>query len=233
MKNYYTILGINNDATQEQIKKAYRKLSLKFHPDKNDNDEFLSEMFKNINEANEILSDSEKRKSFDLYLSNYTTTHQQSKKSPEPPPPDEYPNIRKLVTIYVEKDRINHFAKHQFELAEKLSKPTNFSFSNVFWTMLIIAGCYWYFKPNFNLSNEKSSFELLTTENVIVYSKPNIKSKSIFFIDKNTELNELESTKYFIKIQFTDASGNNQTGYIRKLYVKKNDKLEPFNFINF
>lgn len=56
MKNYYTILGIHKESTQEQIKIAYRKLSLKFHPDKNDNDEFLAEMFKNSNEANETLS---------------------------------------------------------------------------------------------------------------------------------------------------------------------------------
>ena len=65
-KNYYYILGINLDATQDQVKKAFRKLSHKFHPDKNGGDIFFEERFKEIREAYEILSDVEKRRSYDL-----------------------------------------------------------------------------------------------------------------------------------------------------------------------
>ena len=61
LKNYYYILGVSKTASQKEIKDAYRKLSVKFHPDKNEGDSFMSEMFKNINEAYTILSDSEKK----------------------------------------------------------------------------------------------------------------------------------------------------------------------------
>jgi curved DNA-binding protein len=65
-KDYYKTLGVNRNATQEEIKKAYRKLAVKFHPDKNKGDKSAEERFKEINEANEVLSDPEKRKKYDL-----------------------------------------------------------------------------------------------------------------------------------------------------------------------
>jgi curved DNA-binding protein CbpA len=65
MKNYYHILGLDPNCTQEEIKKAYRKLSIKFHPDKNEGDDFFSDMFKQINEANEILSNTKNRDAYD------------------------------------------------------------------------------------------------------------------------------------------------------------------------
>jgi len=80
MKDYYYILGINQSATTEEVKKAYRKLSLKFHPDKNDGDEFFTERFKEIQEAYEILVDSIKRKTYDDLKTN-NSTHRQSKNS--------------------------------------------------------------------------------------------------------------------------------------------------------
>ena len=60
--NYYEILGINTNASQDEIKKAYRKLSLKYHPDRTGGDVELSEKFKELNEAYSILSDDGKRK---------------------------------------------------------------------------------------------------------------------------------------------------------------------------
>lgn len=77
MKDYYYILGIKQTATKEEVKKAYRKLSLKFHPDKNDGDEFFTERFKEIQEAYEILVDSSKRKTYDDRKSS-SSTHRQN-----------------------------------------------------------------------------------------------------------------------------------------------------------
>lgn len=74
MKDYYYILGIPTDANTEEIKKAYRKLSLKFHPDKNNGDDFFSERFKEIQEAYEILKDNNKRTNYDLKRNLFYTS---------------------------------------------------------------------------------------------------------------------------------------------------------------
>jgi curved DNA-binding protein CbpA len=66
MKDYYYILGVDKNATIEEIKKAYRKLSLKFHPDKNNGDKFFEERFREVNEAYETLNDVNKRRLYDL-----------------------------------------------------------------------------------------------------------------------------------------------------------------------
>ena len=65
--DYYKILDIPKTATQEEIKKAYRKLARKMHPDLNPNDKEAHKKFQQINEANEVLSDPEKRKKYDQY----------------------------------------------------------------------------------------------------------------------------------------------------------------------
>lgn len=70
-KDYYKILNVEKSATQDEIKKAYRKLAMKFHPDKNPNDRVSEEKFKEITEANEVLSDPEKRKKYDTLGANW------------------------------------------------------------------------------------------------------------------------------------------------------------------
>lgn len=65
--DYYKILGIDKSATSDDIKKAYRKLARKFHPDLNANDKEAEKKFQQINEANEVLSDADKRKKYDQY----------------------------------------------------------------------------------------------------------------------------------------------------------------------
>ena len=65
--DYYKILGIEKNASQEDIKKAYRKLARKLHPDLNPNDKDAHKKFQQVNEANEVLGDPEKRKKYDQY----------------------------------------------------------------------------------------------------------------------------------------------------------------------
>ena len=66
-KNYYDILGVRRDASQQEIKKAYRRLARQYHPDVNPGDKSAEAKFKEINEAYEVLSDEEKRKKYDKY----------------------------------------------------------------------------------------------------------------------------------------------------------------------
>ena len=66
-RDYYEVLGVSKTATDEEIKKAYRKLALKYHPDYNPGDKSAEEKFKEINEAHEVLSDPEKRKRYDQF----------------------------------------------------------------------------------------------------------------------------------------------------------------------
>lgn len=65
--DYYKILGVTKKATEKEIKKAYRKLARKYHPDLNPNDKVAEKKFKEINEANEVLSHPENRKKYDEY----------------------------------------------------------------------------------------------------------------------------------------------------------------------
>src|SRR6476660_4944733 len=65
--DYYKALGVNKNASTDDIKKAYRKLARKYHPDVNPNNKEAHKKFQEINEANEVLSDPEKRKKYDQY----------------------------------------------------------------------------------------------------------------------------------------------------------------------
>lgn len=69
--DYYKILEVSKTATQDEIKKAYRKLARKYHPDLNPNDSEAIKKFQEVNEANEVLSDPEKREKYDKYGENW------------------------------------------------------------------------------------------------------------------------------------------------------------------
>jgi len=66
-KDYYEVLGVNRDASEEEIKKAFKKLAMKFHPDRNPDNPKAEESFKEAKEAYEILSDDQKRAAYDQY----------------------------------------------------------------------------------------------------------------------------------------------------------------------
>lgn len=69
--DYYKVLGVDRKASQDDIRKAYRKLARKYHPDMNPNDDQAKKMFQQVNEANEVLSDPDMRKKYDQYGAQY------------------------------------------------------------------------------------------------------------------------------------------------------------------
>lgn len=79
-KDYYEVLGIKKEATASEIKKAYRNLAKEFHPDKNPDNKAAEELFKEIQEAYEILSDGEKRSNYDQF--GHNTGRQQQQANP-------------------------------------------------------------------------------------------------------------------------------------------------------
>src|SRR5690349_13464834 len=68
-QDFYAVLGVSASATQDEIKKQYRKLAARFHPDKNPNDAKAADRFKEISEAYQVLGDAEKRKQYDTMRS--------------------------------------------------------------------------------------------------------------------------------------------------------------------
>src|SRR5215211_5013559 len=66
-RDYYEVLGVNKDASEDDIKKAYRKLAMKYHPDRNPDNPKAEEHFKEAKEAYEILTDANKRAAYDQY----------------------------------------------------------------------------------------------------------------------------------------------------------------------
>jgi curved DNA-binding protein len=83
-KDYYQILGVDKKATQEEIKKAYRKLAMQYHPDRNKGDKAAEEKFKLISEANGVISDPEKRKKYDELGENWQQFEQGSQQAGRP-----------------------------------------------------------------------------------------------------------------------------------------------------
>lgn len=70
MEDYYSLLGINRQADEDQIKKAYRKMAMKYHPDRNKDNPKAEDQFKKVSEAYAVLSDAEKRKQYDRFGSD-------------------------------------------------------------------------------------------------------------------------------------------------------------------
>lgn len=100
-QDYYKTLGVTRDAEDDQLKKAYRKLALKFHPDKNQGDPEAEAKFKNISEAYEVLSDSRKRQIYDAGFdpnSNAPSTGGATSALTFPLPPTQLPTRTHTVT---------------------------------------------------------------------------------------------------------------------------------------
>ena len=66
-KDYYELLGVNRNASEDEVKKAYRKLALQHHPDRNPGDKQAEEKFKEVSEAYQVLSDAQKRSQYDQF----------------------------------------------------------------------------------------------------------------------------------------------------------------------
>src|SRR5580700_6944454 len=85
-KDYYEVLGLPRGASEDEIRKTYRQLARKYHPDVNPNDKSAEEKFKEINEAYEVLSDADKRKRYDELGANWKSGADFTPPPGTPPP---------------------------------------------------------------------------------------------------------------------------------------------------
>ena len=72
-RDYYDVLNVSKNATKDEIKKSYRRLAMKFHPDRNTNDANAEKKFKEAKEAYEVLSDNSKKETYDRFCLLYTS----------------------------------------------------------------------------------------------------------------------------------------------------------------
>jgi DnaJ-class molecular chaperone len=98
--DYYTVLGISKNASDAEIKKAYRRAALKFHPDRNPGEPTAAQRFREAAAAYEVLSDPESRKLYDLYGHDFEKKQHAGYKEPSPPPHQPPDNI--MEEVYIE-----------------------------------------------------------------------------------------------------------------------------------
>lgn len=108
--DYYKILEIDKNASPENIKKAYRKLARKYHPDLNPNDKSAEAKFKQVNEANEVLSDPEKRKKYDQYGKDWKQAEEFEKEGHRQSRTRRQPGSRAYSGQYTEEDFSDFFS---------------------------------------------------------------------------------------------------------------------------
>ena len=139
MKNYYEILGLQNNATDEEIKSAFRKLSLKFHPDKNQGDSFFEGWTKKINEAYEILGNKDKKKAYDEMLKSKSSAKSSETNSKNPYSSDRsstsefevLKQIEEFTPEFLKRQYTYLIAKLKYENITKRDIPNKFSAGRV------------------------------------------------------------------------------------------------------
>ncbi len=224
-KNYYYILGLKEDATLLDIKEAFRKLSLKFHPDKNtENDNnFWSDRFIEIKEAYDTLSNENKRKEYDKQFDTRTTNMENNTDYEK----DFVLSIENSIKLYNEKKRLSE--RYYKDLNNIYPKSKKMTTAKWITCSLIFMLLVYLIKPSFGdisnlFSNKPITTEFLTSDTELyIYTEPDVKSEKIGLFKAFNNIEFVGQTNYFYKIIFDDSS----YGFVRKKEVKYNDEL-PF-----
>lgn len=165
LKNHYQILGISQSADNKEIKKAYKKLAVKFHPDKNNGDKYFEERFKEIQESYEILINSQKKSEYDKVYNSFFPNKEKHNQSQST-----YTNYKSKNTSYAnQKEPQKEQEQKEKEDAEKrrvtnIKKNTELAFEDKAWIFLAnftiigsIVGLFMFVKYRTEGYNKKSN----------------------------------------------------------------------------
>lgn len=218
-KESYTILGLDDNASIEEIKNAYRKLAKQYHPDKTGGDEFLANMFKKINTAYNNLISSANSEFYQNNSNSYSSNHSQQKGV------FLNPDIEKWIENHHKISKYIHTCKNQLAYTNNKTLKKNLSFANIAKllgiTLLIIVFFFPYQSENVIIqpkSIEEPTWQTITTAKL--FKVPNIQTTPITTLPKAHQVDSLNATKYFLKVNVATQHGI-QTGYILKDKLKK------------
>ncbi len=207
----YKILGVDRNATPEEIKAAYKKLALRYHPDKNPGVPEANDLFQEINKAYQILSDSKRRKEYDLTLGT----------GPDEPVyagttgiANGYASIDAAVKKWQEKD-----LELKTMIALHMGRP-NFKRPFIFW--MIFSFLVWaYTSPHQSEATVQSEQKESNDPNTVVaievadiYAKPDIASDVKNTAQAGSRFTIIRKTKYFALVTYTTSDTTMDRGYI-------------------
>lgn len=217
-KDYYSVLGLKETASPEEVKSAYRKLSLKFHPDKNNGDAFLEEMFKNINDANEVLSNPSKRSEYDNSIKQFSNSINKSTTRASDIYIDDIKAVFDNLKEYFEKEKIANDKFLEIKIAEYIPVPKHFTIPKFLFSILVLLGLWVFFKPSATIDDVtvNENYEWVTNQDAEIYLRADFNSEKIGSATNNTGFNSIKETKYFIRIEFENGNGTIKKGYILK-----------------
>jgi curved DNA-binding protein CbpA len=223
-KNYYHLLGVEPSATAADIKTAYRKLSLRFHPDRNNGDPFLESMFKQINEAHETLADPVRRGTYDAHLQQAKGPSGSPASSPRSNPAGnrEIAELRASIQRYLALYNESAYRKLQLGNAKNSAPARHLTAGKAVWCLFVIIVACSLGKPG-PITAEPApvnTSQLVTAENTTLYSKPDFHSRGVVQLKVGTTLQPIRETQYFFRVTCRDRAGHTFRGYVLKVKVR-------------
>ena len=199
----YQLLGIDRLASQDEIKAAYKKLALRYHPDKNSGSKEANDLFQEINSAYQILSNPESKGEYDQTLNINSRTKNSSSMSIDTAVQNCFDKEREL-------DRV---------LTNNIGKP---NVKGLFILWVIFSAIVWFATTpsetdattQTEQTKSKEPNSIVAIEDVSIYAKPNIESEVKYTAKADFEFTLIKKTKYFALVTFATSDTTSDKGYI-------------------